>query len=242
VDWFERAVKLAPDNELYVMSYETAVEERAAATGRTAAIAGEGGASSRRKASAAPEAMRVSHESHDDMPLSGRRGPCAATVLQESKDDAQASFDGAGASGLLAAKALIDRGGAALAAGATETARGYFDRALKAAPDDEAVRITAAVTALRHDELDLAAELAENGLEQFPESPGLYRVSGTARYRRGDLQAAKSSLQTALALDNRSGLSYFLLGSTLAKLGQAQAAEWHLSQARRLDPRFTSRR
>jgi len=221
VDWFERAAKLAPDNGLYAMSFESAVEDRAA--GAAVATDGEDGASSRRKTPAAAEATHASHESRDDWPNELDGGPRAQA-------------------GLPAAKDLIARGGAALAAGAVETARGYFDRASKAAPSDEGIRISAVVTALRHDELDLAAELAENGLEQFPESAGLYRVLGTARYRRGDLHAAKSSLERAVALDDSSGLAYFLLGSTLAKLGESKSAEWYLNQAQRLDPRFASRR
>jgi len=227
VGWFERAVKLAPENGLYVISFESAVEERteqrAAGAGPAEATVGEDGTSSRRKASATVEATRASHVSRDEVPN---------------------SLDGRGRApaGLPAAKDLIDRGGAALAAGAVEIARGYFDRAWKAAPSDERIHISAAVTALRYDELDLASDLAEKGLEQFPDSAGLYRVLGTARYRQGDLSAAKSSLERALALDDSSGLVYFLLGSTLAKLGETKAAEWHLNQARRLDPRFASRR
>jgi tetratricopeptide (TPR) repeat protein len=43
-------------------------------------------------------------------------------------------------------------------------------------------------------------------------------------------------------LDNTHALSYFLMGSTLAKLGEREAAAKHFEQARALDPKFALRR
>ena len=96
--------------------------------------------------------------------------------------------------------------------------------------------------AIRRDELELAIEIVQDGLKAFPGSPGLYRLSGVAQYRLGDVQAAKASFEQSLSLDKSNPLSYFLMGSTLKKLGQSEAAEQYFLQARRLDPRYAARR
>jgi tetratricopeptide (TPR) repeat protein len=136
------------------------------------------------------------------------------------------------------AKKLLASGDAALAADALDSARRFFRQAQQAARQEPRVVISAAVMTMRHEELELAAEVAEDGLKEFPRSAGLYRVLGTVRYRLGDYPAARQALEQAIALDNRQALSYFLMGSTLTKLGQPEAAERHFQQARRLDPRY----
>jgi tetratricopeptide (TPR) repeat protein len=75
-------------------------------------------------------------------------------------------------------------------------------------------------------------------VQGFPRSAHLYQALAVAYYRRGDYASSQVAAQQALSLDNSSALSYFLVGSALARLGRAEAAEVHLRQARRLDPRF----
>ena len=137
---------------------------------------------------------------------------------------------------------LLEYGEAALTAGARKDARGYFQRARRAAPDDVKIAVSAAVIAVKHDELEMAIEIVQDGLKAFPGSSGLYRLLGVAQYRLGDMQAAKASFEQSLSLDKSNPLSYFLMGSTLKKLGQSEAAEQYLVQARRLDPRYAARR
>lgn len=137
-----------------------------------------------------------------------------------------------------AAKKLLAKGDAALSADAVDSAHRFFRQAQQAARQEPQVAISAAVMAMRHDELELAAEVAGDGLKAFPRSAGLYRVLGTVRYRLGDYPAARQALEEAIALDNSQALSYFLMGSTLLKLGQPEAAERHFQQARRLDARY----
>ena len=136
------------------------------------------------------------------------------------------------------AKDFLAKGDAALAADAVDSARRFFRQARQVARQEPRVAISAAVLAIRHDELELAEEVAGDGLKAFPRSAGLYRVLGTVRYRLGDYPAARQSLEEAIALDKTQALSYFLMGSTLLKLGQPEAAERHFQQARRLDPRY----
>ncbi len=73
-----------------------------------------------------------------------------------------------------------------------------------------------------------------------PQSAEAQRLLGTAQYRQGRYSAAQSAFATALSLDNTAGLSYFLMGCTLRKLGQQDAAATHFARAAELDPRFAS--
>ena len=59
-----------------------------------------------------------------------------------------------------------------------------------------------------------------------------------AQYRLGDYAAAQVAIAQGLSLDKSDALAYFLMGSTLARLGQAEAAERQFAEAARLDPRF----
>jgi Tfp pilus assembly protein PilF len=61
-----------------------------------------------------------------------------------------------------------------------------------------------------------------------------------AYYRGGDVASSQRAFEEALRLDSSSGLSYFLMGCALAKLGQVDAAENHFRQARSIDPRYAS--
>jgi Flp pilus assembly protein TadD len=147
-------------------------------------------------------------------------------------------------SGELAAssKRLIAEGDSALGSGARDSARRSFREAQRAAPDDPRASLGACVSAIKHDELELAVEIAQSGIIAFPESAGLHRALGTAQYRLGDLPAAKAAFEQAISLDKAHPLSYFLMGSTLKKLGQTEAAEQYFRQARQLDARYSARR
>ncbi len=95
--------------------------------------------------------------------------------------------------------------------------------------------------ALRAGQTDRALEILLPVAEQNPNSAAVHRLLGAVYYRRADYSAARQSLQTALSLDKDHALSYFLLGHTLSKLGQADEAEQMLFEAARLDSRFRDR-
>ena len=69
----------------------------------------------------------------------------------------------------------------------------------------------------------------------------LVSMLGAAQYRLGNYNAAQVAIGQALSLDKSDALTYFLMGSTLARLGQNQAAERQFSEAARLDPRQPTR-
>ena len=91
---------------------------------------------------------------------------------------------------------------------------------------------------LRANQPKVAVELLTPAAKQFPNSAAVHRMLGVAHYRMGDYKSSQVALQQALSLDKSSALSYLLMGCTLAKLGQKEAAEAHFRQARTLDPRY----
>lgn len=228
---FELATKLAPSNEVYALSYEAAVAEppsdspapRTAARPVAviaAADESEGGESG--------NDARIGDATTDD---AAARNGLPAQTSSRRRINMPAT-----------ARELVERGGRALAAGSADNAKTFFHRACEAAPDDPQIPLSAVVLALREDELELALQTAEQGVRTFPESASLYRALGTAQYRLADYKGAKASFEQALALDNSSALSYFLMGSTLEKLGRTEAARTYFVRAQRLDPKCCVRR
>ena len=130
----------------------------------------------------------------------------------------------------------------ALAAGSADVALAYFRQAVSSQPDNPQIPLSVAVLALRHNQPDVAIALAGDAVRRFPKSARLHRTLATAYYRKGDYASSQVVLQQALSLDKSDALSYFLMGCALAKLGHPEAAEAHLRQARRINPRYSLRR
>ncbi len=74
--------------------------------------------------------------------------------------------------------------------------------------------------------------------QRFNDSAALVRTLGVAYYRQRDYQRAQRAFEQALSLDNSSGLAYVLMGCTLEKLNQPEAAQANFERARSLDPRL----
>jgi tetratricopeptide (TPR) repeat protein len=132
----------------------------------------------------------------------------------------------------------LESAGSALADGDLAAARAGFMQAAAADPENLQIPLHAAIFSLRHEHPEIAVELLTPASQRFPDSAALYRVLGTADYRLGDFRAAQLALQEAVSLDNSNALAYFLLGCTLKKLGQPEAAERHYEQAQNLNPSF----
>jgi tetratricopeptide (TPR) repeat protein len=133
---------------------------------------------------------------------------------------------------------LLQKGQMALAEGSPPTALEFFHQAAAIRPDNPQIPISAAAAALRTNHPAVAVELLIPVAKQFPKLAAVHRMLGAAHYRLGDYKSSQVSLQQALSLDKSSALSYLLMGCTLAKLGQAEAAEAHFREARALDPRY----
>lgn len=183
-------------------------------------------AAAQRRGQRSPASIGLS--SHQPLVKAAHHAPAAATSASPSE---ATSRKASGAdSRLLPATEPPNRPGQAPQRLARDASR--------PATENEEASTKAAVLALQHDQAELAAQLAQDALASFPRSAALHRVLGTAHYRLGRWKAAQSAFTAALDLDNTNALAYFLMGSTLSKLGQAEAADWHLRRARQLDPRY----
>ncbi|MBN2023926.1 MAG: tetratricopeptide repeat protein [Pirellulales bacterium] len=173
----------------------------------------------------------------------GPQGPAEAQEASFSpdraEDDAKTGFDEAARRA--AAENLLGRAETALAQGQTEQAVAWCRKAAAFEPRNPYIPTTAAVTALRMDRPDVAIQVARESIDRFPRCCPLYRVLATAHYRQGEFQRAQLVLQQALSLDKSDPLAYFLMGCTLAKLGQPEAAAAHFRQAESLRPALANR-
>jgi len=136
------------------------------------------------------------------------------------------------------ARAALASAEAALRKGAPELALQRMRAAWATHPQDPQIPISGAALLLRHHQPQAAVALLCEAAERFPRSAAVYRMLGVGYYRLGDDQASQVALQQALSLDKSSALSYFLMGCTLAKSGQSEAAAAHFRQAELLDPRY----
>lgn len=136
----------------------------------------------------------------------------------------------------------LDRGIGAIKQGDRTEALAAFRKAIAADPENLRVPIRAAAAAMRANEAKLAVELLVSLKEQYADSAEFLRMLGMAQCRAGDYRASQVALQQALSLDKRSALTYFLMGCTLAKLDERDAAEGFFRQARTIDPRYDAPR
>ena len=163
--------------------------------------------------------------------------PCPAVASV-----AAATIDSTGLAEDDPARPLMEKGIAALDDASVQTALAYFQQALRRNPDNPQIPITAATAALQHNQPKVAVSLLTPLAPKMPKSAVLRRILGVAYYRLGDYPSSQSALRQALSFDKSSALTYFLMGCTLAKLGQRDEAEAHFRQAEALDPRYASRR
>jgi tetratricopeptide (TPR) repeat protein len=244
---YERAAELAPENEVYAVGLRTArdpkgkpakgstvgpLEEDDAAWGKfPPGQSGQSTQSEQDPKSAAPTRKLADRSRGSTVEMT------ALTVSEHS----------AGKSG----PSLVDQGRKALAEGSPQTALAKFRKAAADDPDNPQILISAASAALEHNQPALAVELLRPAVEDRSPSSGrgrpsacaaAHRVLGAAYYRVGEYRLAQTALQQALSLDKSHALSYFLLGCTLAKLGEADAAGVNFRQAQALDPRYAVER
>ncbi len=147
---------------------------------------------------------------------------------------ARPSFDGPAAG-------LFEQARAALQTGRTAEAEAYLREAESFDPHNPQIPLAAGVLALSYGRPELGVRILTGAKQRFPDSSALDCQLAVACYRLGDYGGARAALEHALSLDNSSALSYFLLGCTLAKLGEQQSAEDCFRQARRIDPQYAAR-
>jgi len=244
---YERAARLEPDNEVDAISYQaeivSATEWEASPEGR-APLPPADGPPPAEVSTNSPDPVTPEADDSDRPKTSGHSVDSVQSVDGTEAADCAGNADPAvdADATSISASALIQKGAQAIAAGSVEEGRVCFWEAAALKPDDPQIPISAAVSSLRHNQPEVAIELLEPAVVAFPDSAALQRILGTAYYRRGDYKSSQLALQQALSLDKSSALSYFLLGCTLVKLGQSEAAETCFRQARVIDPRYATRR
>lgn len=248
---YQRAVAIAPDNEAYRAGYLAAREAASRRRPKTPnpladLAAGLLPASIPEEAAVQGAGLAVAEAS--PAPVGGGANRTATPSATELTGRAKASStvfadpisydDSSGES----AEGLIGRGRIALSEGDPTAAAEWFRQAIIRSPNEPRVILSAATAALRYEQPELAVQLLKAAAARFSQHAAIYQTLGLACYRMGDYPAAQDALNKALSLDKSNALSYFLMGCTLAKTGQADAAEHYLRQAEAIDPRWTTRR
>ena len=137
---------------------------------------------------------------------------------------------------------LLREGCEALAAGSADSAIIHFRNAAEADPQNPQIPVHAAVLALERNHPAMAVDLLKPAAGQFSKSVAVHLTLGTAYYRLGDYPSSQVALRQALSLDNSNGLAYLLMGCTLEKLGQPEAALVQWERAAAVCPRYRNMR
>ncbi len=222
VQHYERATTLAPGNEQYAFAYQAAL---GGAVLPTNSRDGDG------VTTVGFVATDVSR-GRGLPPTVPPRPPMRASPVP-ARD--HAAFAAATDRGVARAESARDQS-------AFERRLEEFHRRVAAEPDNLQIVLVEAAYSLRYHRPDVAADIVLTSLKRHPEAAALFRMLGAARYQQGDFPAAQVALEQALSLDNTDALAYFLMGSTLARLGNADAARQHFAEAARLDPRIEENR
>jgi tetratricopeptide (TPR) repeat protein len=220
--FYERAAKLDPSNEVYAVSSASAHNPPGASSAPATII----------PASAAADASTAANQV---LPAGGPPPQNPAATGGAAADPAAAAEADWVGDLFRAADVALDKGN-------PETALTYYREAIAHKPRDSQVVVSAAVNLLRRNQPEPAIKLLAQAATALSDCAALHRTLGAAYYRQGNYRAAQVALQQALSLDKSSPLSYFLMGCTLAKLGQAEAAGTHFRQAQMLDPRYGAER
>ncbi len=248
VAYYEQAARAEPENNMYALCYQTAKDaDSSSELSAEQLIPAAYYTPTDNDKTVSPQIKEpgpsLAAPAIRQMPA---QTPPAANRVCETCDKTKKTADYADsyahAESAVSAEEFLAAGQHALSNGAADAARTAFQNAEAQQPNNPQIPIIAAGEALRTNHPELALELLTLAAKRFHQSAGIYRMLGVAYYRLGDYQSSQVALGKALSLDKASALSYFLMGCTLAKLGQAESADAHFQQARTLDSRYTLRR
>jgi tetratricopeptide (TPR) repeat protein len=124
-----------------------------------------------------------------------------------------------------------------------------YDRSLEAGSNVDASRLVQAEALFRKGEILLRAGNFAGALDflrpciaLWPDEPAYQSALGWALYKKlpSEPKPAREALEQAIALDAQDAVAHFRLGMVLRALGDADAAQLALDQAKRLDPKVKS--
>ena len=119
---------------------------------------------------------------------------------------------------------LVAFGKLAIARGQWSEARGWFERALLAAPTDATVKLNLGIIAMAEGELADAAVLLEGAVTGNPSSFDAWNALGSVRARQGDLEGAITAWQRAHAINPNVLDVVYNLGLASAQAGRTSEA------------------
>lgn len=129
--------------------------------------------------------------------------------------------------------------------GAYLQARRIYEQALAVIPDLWPAANNLAFILSEHcrttAELDQALTLARQAQRSRPDDPAVMDTLGWVHFRRGELESAKTAIQSALDKDRRNALFNYHMGMILVRTGEKAAAIEHLHSALRNDAEFPGR-
>ncbi len=245
---YEQAARAEPENKEYALSYQAAKNMDDAEEGNSdAAIP-----AAHREPLIADKKNLVSVDKRGPNLIAPatREPPVQTTsvaapsqeIAVEKKKSSGFTDSYAHAESAVSAEEFLAESQRALSEDAMGAARIAYQKAAANQPNNPQIPLATAAAAIRTNHPELAVELLTPAARRFSKSAAIHRMLGVAYYRMGDYKSSQLALQQALSLDKSSALSYFLMGCTLAKLGQAESAEAHYQQARTLDARYSIRR
>ncbi|MDQ0086107.1 tetratricopeptide (TPR) repeat protein [Variovorax boronicumulans] len=132
-------------------------------------------------------------------------------------------------------ESLVTQASIALAARDAARAIQFADAALQRHPGDGRAWSTRGFAALLGNELSAAHSALLKAVSSMPQHIGTWHGLGWTQILQGDLEGARGSFDTALALDRNFAESHGGLAVVLAMQSQRQAAEAHVELALRLD-------
>ncbi|MDZ7619908.1 MAG: tetratricopeptide repeat protein [Patescibacteria group bacterium] len=209
-EYYVRSVELNPEFAVYASAHEQLSGDEAIAPGEAVAYHSALGGEDWVAAAPSHATRAIASTGNSDQTFS----PAVSSLLQEARE--------------------------ALAAGNAESAIAQFRAAMAADPENPHIPIHAATVALERNQPAAAVAVLTPAVEQFPNRAAMHRTLGVAHYRLGDYPSSQVALRQALSLDNTSGLAYLLMGCTLEKLGQPEAARTQWERAAALSPRYRS--
>lgn len=116
-----------------------------------------------------------------------------------------------------------------------DLARGQFERALAAKPNNPRAEIGLGLVDLAAGNGKAAAQRLDKGAEQFGDHLGSWIAAGWAHFLSGDLAAAKSRFETALKHDDTFGEAHGSMAVVELLMGQTDEAQRRIEIAKRLD-------
>ena len=214
---FAQAAAAEPGNELYALSHQHSQQS---------------------VAKPVPTTSEASTRLSSAPPVTSRRKVQVVSDRTSASGGAEQFVSAAHGS---AAARLLHKAAAALETQELDQAQQALEKAMQLEPDNADIPLQAALAAVQCGQPELALRLVNPAVTRHPRSLALRRLQGLILYRQGEYASARAALETAISIERGDALSYFILGHTLERLDQPEAAAEQFARAAQLDPALLQR-